>query len=133
VLGGSIDLADRDLTGVEVVMTDRLTAASGIVATTAAIPVEDVSVLIFPADRRFWLDFGAVPQRFRETRVDNAGRYETWVPPGDYDAIATPTAREFWMESEWLARLSSLAERITLRDGVALDRGLRAVVVASGR
>jgi hypothetical protein len=37
------------------------------------------------------------------------------------------------MESEWLARLSSLAERITLRDGVALDRGLRAVVVASGR
>ena len=82
-----LDIAGREsVTGVRIVMTDRLTDISGSVRDSRGQAVASYVVLIQPADE---MDGQALARRLRVVRPDSDGRFRVrGMPPGRYAASA---------------------------------------------
>ena len=127
-----------DITGLEIVMSDRTTTLSGTVTNGFRAPVKDYVVAVFP-DR---LREGVMPQRFtRIVRPDQEGRYQTRaLPPGDYFAVAVPALEsgDEW-DPAFRKRVEPVGKRFSLSGGadaharpaVAAMRGVATSAVAS--
>ena len=76
----------ESLTGVEVVLTDRVSTLTGSVRTTRGEPVTDYVLMVLPREAKA----GMAQVRFVATaRPDQQGRYELrGRPPGEYVAMA---------------------------------------------
>jgi hypothetical protein len=83
-------------TGLEVTITDRQTAITGVVRNAVGDTVKNFTVVVFPATTRE----GASALRFTRTiRPDLEGRYQSkGLPPGDYVAVAVESLEQ---GSEW--------------------------------
>jgi protocatechuate 3,4-dioxygenase beta subunit len=128
--GAEIDDVPMDFgTGrrhIDVVLTDRLTAVSGIVVDRNGQTLPNYSVVLFPPDASRWQG----ESRFvRASRSDNSGRFRIeGVPPGSYLAVAVAgLPMESWRNPEVLQRLRSSAETIRLLEGQQLTISIRAV------
>jgi protocatechuate 3,4-dioxygenase beta subunit len=115
------------VTGVQVVLTDKLTDVSGMVADARGQPVLDAAVVIFPSDDRLW-----TPQsRFvRVARPDQGGRYQIRGLPAHagYLAVAVQELEDGQAgDPEFLASVRAAGTALSLNKGEtkALDLRLR--------
>ncbi len=107
----------QTLTGMEVLLTNRISTVSGLVTDSRGLPVLDASILVFVDDREFW-QLGS--RYIRTARPDQQGRYriERLPPHGAYLAVAVQMIEEGQaMNPDYLATMQQSATRFSLREG----------------
>jgi hypothetical protein len=105
----------QDISGIEVEVTNRVSALSGVVTNNRGEALSEYSTIVFSQDHERWNDAG---RYFRTGRPDQQGRYKvTGLPAGEYFAIALETVDTNESTSpEFLERASRSAMRFTLGD-----------------
>jgi hypothetical protein len=111
-------LEGADVSGVDIVFTDRAIALSGTV-TGASGADADATVLLFPTDSQRWTDNGPDPRQMKTARATATGTFTfSNVPEGDYFVTAVPDiVAGDWPDPALLQSLRGRATRITLNDG----------------
>jgi len=110
-----VDLREKDVNGVEVRLTPKVTQLTGTVSDVKG-PLGDYAVVIFPSDPTKWIDRSRFVTMARPTQQ---GRFTvSGLPPEDYLAIALPNvaAGEF-MDPDFLQQLRINATAFTLTEG----------------
>lgn len=121
-----LDFTKGDVDGVEVFLTDRVTAVSGRVTDDKGNPVSDYAVLIFAADRSKWTDRSRFIALGRPTQ-DGSFRV-AGLPSDDYLAIALSAVQgSQWQDPDYLKSLEEAATRLLLGDGESKTLTLRLV------
>ncbi len=121
--------AGRDLTGLEIELTNKLTTVSGLVSDTRGETAKDYSVIVFPQDQN-----RVTPgSRYVKTgRPDQDGRFKvSGLPPGEYYAIALDRIENVsWNDPEFLQSMQPQATTFSLMEAETktLDLKLRAAV-----
>jgi len=112
-------VGDKDLA--EVVITFVDTPMASLTVTINAAPGsqgDDGSLLVFPADRKYWTESSAARRRFRQIATNSKNVVTTPdLPAGDYLVVAA-TALEAadWMEAAKLESLGRRAQRVSVAD-----------------
>jgi hypothetical protein len=106
----------QQTSGVEIVLTQRVTDVSGTVQDARARPVTDFVVVAFAPDNGKW---GYMTRYIRTARPNQEGRFSIkGLPPEDYYLIALDYLEPGEEgDPEQLERLKSAATRVTLADG----------------
>jgi hypothetical protein len=120
---GGVDVSDnpleleRDISGVLVTFTDRISDLRGTVR--GVKQEEPAAVLVFPSDTNAWKNFGINPRRMRMTRANLTGAFAFGnMPAGDYYIVAVPDEYSGeWTDPAYLDVLTRVAMRITIGDG----------------
>jgi hypothetical protein len=120
-----------DLRDVTVTMTDKAITVSGSVRDPTGGPTTSAAVLLFPADRNGWRNYGLSPDRIRMTRLTTTGGYRlTGLPAGEYLAIAVDASQaDSWKDPAFLEAAARSATRVTLSWGQARTLDLTRVTV----
>ena len=122
----SISMAGRDITdtpieirsgqrvtGISLVLTDRLSEVNGTVSDNAGVPITELTVLAFPGDSTLWR-----PQsrHIMTARPDQNGKYQIrGLPPGEYYlATIDPAEQGEWFEPSFLEQHRTAAVRVRL-------------------
>ena len=109
--------AGQAFAGVQIVMTKKIAALSGLVADARGTPVLDAAVVVFPADEKLW----TFQSRFiKAARPDQDGRYRISGLPGSGSyLIAAVQGLEDGQagDPEFLASLKDVATRFELGEG----------------
>jgi len=117
---------------IEIVVTDHLGSASGLVMDRRGTPLGGFDVVLFPQDETRW--HFASPL-IRQTRSSQNGRFELpLLPPGDYLAVATKGV-PFLMIGDpapTLRRLQSIGTRLKVGDGEQKTISIRASPTPEG-
>ncbi len=103
-------------TGLQILLTDRLTKLTGAALDALDRPTTDYTVVVFPEDAAFRV----FPSRFvRSARPNQDGEFEiSGLPPSRYLAYAAQAIpRSAWTNLEYLAGLVPAAEPFSLGDG----------------
>jgi hypothetical protein len=113
--------------GIEILVTDRVTEASGLVVDDKNAPVGDATVLLFPVDAERWYENS---RSVRATRPDQQGRWQLKaMPAGDYLAIALDYMEiDAWQDPEYLESLRRHATRVSIPVGGSQTVTLRLTV-----
>ncbi len=131
VMRGGVDITDQpldfrngDIDDVEITITNRAGTVTGTVTDESA-PVPNATVLLFaadPAQRVF-------PSRHMGmARANATGAFTaSGLPPGDYLAIAVPTATPDWQDPAILETYAADATRVTATAGATATVALRLV------
>ena len=124
-----VELAGVDVTDLPL---DLQTDASDLLVTVSTAPLasiegtvtragalQDVTALIFTADRRLWAEPRAANRRFQAAAVSLKGAFTlSNLPGGDYFLAVLPdTETADWIEASRLEALSRTAQKVTLTDG----------------
>lgn len=112
------------LTGAMITLTDRQTEITGAITTAMGEPAPDYTLIIFPADRRYWTP-GA--RRMQSARPGTDGQFAFRnLPPGDY-RIATVVDPEpgSWTDPGYLAELEAVSLRVSLGPGEKKVQNIR--------
>lgn len=123
-----IELASgQELGGVEVIITDRMTAVVGQVTDEKNVPTHEATILVFPSDADKWYDNA---RSIRAARPDQEGRWQLkGLLPGEYFAVALSYIEEgAWYDPELLESLRSHATRVQLADGESARVALKLTV-----
>jgi hypothetical protein len=104
---------------------------SGVVRDDRGAPPEDAAVLVFPADKALWRDFGLSPVRLKSVAVSTTGTYlVSGLPAGDYYLLGVTGGRaDLWKDPDALEAASRLAMRVTLAWGDQKNLDLRIVQI----
>jgi hypothetical protein len=106
----------QKVTGVAIVLTDRLSEISGTVTDNSGVPITELTILAFPSDTELWR-----PQsrHIMTARPDQNGRYQIrGLPAGEYFLTTIdPVEQGEWFEPAFLDQHRALAMRLTLGDG----------------
>ena len=103
-------------TGLQILLTDRLTRLTGTALDTLGQSTTDYTVVIFPEDAALRV----FPSRFvQSARPNQDGEFTvSGLPPSRYLAFAAQAIpRGAWTNLEYLARMAPAAERFSLGDG----------------
>jgi hypothetical protein len=106
----------QGFSNVVITMTDKASTVSGTVRDRANGIAVDAAVVIFPADRKLWTNYGLMPARIRATEVSANGgfRFEN-LQAGDYVVVAVAARhRQVWQEPDFFKNAEGLATRVTL-------------------
>jgi len=118
---------DQSLTGVEVVLTDRVSALVGTIRAENARPSPGASLIVFSADRAQWYP----TSRFvRKTAAGSDGAFAlTGLPSATYYAAAVaqlpPEGVDAWQDPEFLDALIPRASTVTITEGQQLSLNVR--------
>jgi hypothetical protein len=121
---------DQSLTGVEVVLTDRVSAIVGAIRDQNARPSPGASLIVFSADRAQWYP----TSRFvRKTAAGTDGAFAlTGLPSGIYYAAAVaqlpPEGADAWQDPDFLDALVPQASTVTITEGQPLSLSMRVAV-----
>jgi hypothetical protein len=101
------------LSGVQVVVSNRVTRISGQLVDTKGAPLVDGTVIVFADDSAKWSDDS---RWVRAVRPDQDGRYQIQgLPPGDYLAVAVDYVEDgIWNDAEYLESIRRYAQKVTL-------------------
>jgi hypothetical protein len=111
-------VVDGDIPNVVLTLTDTpVPQLMGTADLPAGEIPEEWSVLIFPADRRFWKEpFGAI-RRFVTARLTPQRTFTPRLPPGDYLLSLHRGPIPEWMEATTLEELAKGATSVTVVEG----------------
>ena len=117
---------DQSLTGVEVVLTDRVSTLFGTILDENARPAPGASLIVFSTDSGQWYP----ASRFVRMTVAAAGGAFalTGLPSGLYYAAALPQlppGEDAWQEREFLDALIPRASTATINEGQQLSLTVR--------
>lgn len=117
-------VAGEDIADLALTITDRLSSVAGILAAPSGAPVSDCTIVIAPADSRYWVP-GA--RRIQITRPGVDGQYVfNNLPAGDYILSAlTDIEPGQQFDPEFLNDLSAVAVRVHVGDRAAVTQHLR--------
>lgn len=102
--------------GVQVVLTKKISALSGLVTDSQGTPILDATVVVFPSDEKSW----TFQSRFvKAARPDQEGRYNiTALPAADYLVVALQGLEDGQAgDPDFLAAAKEVATKIALGDG----------------
>ena len=131
---GGIDVTDtgvefragRDLAGLEIELTNKLTIVSGLVSDPRGDNAKDYSVVVFPQDQT---QLKARSRYMKVARPDEDGRFKvSGLPPGEYYAIALDQIDNVtWNDPEFLRSVQPQATMFSLLEAETktLDLKLR--------
>jgi protocatechuate 3,4-dioxygenase beta subunit len=107
----------QDVSGLEVVLTSKLTEISGGVTASNGTALKDYTVVVFADDPQLW-NLPAT-RWVNGTRPDQEGRFRIRnMPAGSYYAVALEYIEQgSWGDPELLDRLKTQAKRFTLGEG----------------
>lgn len=114
----------EEMTGLQVVVTPRVTTVAGQLVDDSGAPVVDGTVLVFADDAtKWWEDSRWV----RAVRPDQQGRYEIrGLPPGDYRAVALNYVEDgVWSDPEYLESVRRYAQKLSLEEGATASPALK--------
>jgi 5-hydroxyisourate hydrolase-like protein (transthyretin family) len=107
----------QEVTGVEIVATNKSTEVGGTVSGSNGAAVKEYTIVVFSEDAQQW----SLPMTRWVTgsRPDQEGRFRVRnLPPGGYYAVALDYVEQgSWGDPELLERLKAHAKRFTLREG----------------
>lgn len=118
----------EEVSGVQVVVTNKVTTVVGQLADDKGAPLTDGTVIVFSSDSAKWSE----DSRFvRSARPDQQGQYQIkGLPAGEYLAVAVDYVQEgMWNDPDFLETLRRYAQRLTLGDGDAKSVGLKLTAV----
>ena len=122
-----IEVKSENVTGLNVIFTDKISSVKGTVRDARGNPVGDVAVILFPSDERLWR-----PQsrQIVSARTDAAGGYQLLaVPPGDYLIAASEDVEQGeWFDPSYLDQIRTRATKIRVEEG---DQRTQALTVSS--
>jgi hypothetical protein len=105
------------VSGMQVVLTKKVTTLSGLVTDAKGNPVLDATVVVFPSDEKLW----TYQSRFiRAARPDQDGRYQMTALPGleDYLVVALQGLEDGQAgDPEFLASIRDSGTRLGIGDG----------------
>ncbi|MEO7190483.1 MAG: hypothetical protein ABI051_05460 [Vicinamibacterales bacterium] len=115
---------DRDVTGVVITVTDKPSGLTGTLSDASGSPAADYSILLVPAESRYWTPGS---RRIQMTRPDMSGRYTfRTVPAGDYLLAAVsdiePGAQ---YDPEFLKTLAGAALRVSIAESAVATQNIR--------
>jgi hypothetical protein len=116
----------EELTGVQVLVTNRATSVTGQLLDDKGAPITDGTVIVFPTESEKWIE----NSRFvRSARPDQQGQYQIkGLPPGEYLAVAVDYVQEgMWNDPEYLESIRRYGQRITLADAASQPTTLKIV------
>ena len=108
-------VANQDIGGFEIEVTNRVSTLSGLVTNSRGDAVTEYSAIVFSQDRERWND---TSRYFRAGRPDQQGRFKvSGLPAGEYFAIALDSVDPNDATSaDFLERASRSAIRFSLGD-----------------
>jgi hypothetical protein len=120
---------DEHIKNVAITLTDRQQELSGTLQDPAGRAAPEFTVLLFPADRKYWLPSS---RRILTTRPGTDGRFAfrgpLGPPPGEYLLAAVTDLRpDDEYKVAFLDAVAKAALRITLKAGERLEQNLRLV------
>jgi hypothetical protein len=118
-----VDFRNKDVEGVEVILTPKVSRISGVVSDDKG-PVASYAVVIFASDPTKWTDRSRFVALVRPTQQ---GSFELrGLPPEEYLAVALPgvTGTE-WMDPEFLQQLRVHATSFVLTEGESRTLALK--------
>jgi len=119
---------EEAVNNVVITLTDRATRLSGIVVDRNGQPVPEVTIVIFPVDRRAWVQ---PSRRIHATRPATDGSYViAGVPSGEYClAAAIDFDSKDLFDPGFLDELQRQGFKVTLVDGESKTQDLRVGIV----
>lgn len=114
----------RDFDDVVVTLSNNLAEVTGVVSDIHGPAVG--AVLVFPAERERWSNYGWTPLRLQSVPAAADGTYRARrLPEGDYLMIAvSPSKGHEWVNQRFLAAAAPLAKRVSVRWGEKLSVNL---------
>jgi protocatechuate 3,4-dioxygenase beta subunit len=113
---------------VTLTFVDRNQEISGTIQDGTGKPVADVTIILFPSDKRYW-----VPQarRIRSSRPGTDGKFSfAGIPPGQYHLTAvTDVEPGEWFNPDFLSQLTGASVAVTLGEA---ERKVQDLRVAGG-
>jgi hypothetical protein len=106
----------EDVSGLEIELTNKLTAISGLVTNARGQAVKDYSAIVFSQDRDKWKTFN----RYQGTgRPDQDGRFKiSGLPPGDYYIVAVDKIEQGQSsDPDFLEAIRTKATALTIHEG----------------
>jgi hypothetical protein len=101
---------------VVITFTDKPATIAGAVRGGDGGPATDAAVVIFPAEKDAWTNYGISPDRIRSTLPGTAGSFQlTGLSAGNYLVVAVDVAqRASWQDPAWLDAASRSAARVSV-------------------
>lgn len=108
--------AGQAFTGLQLVLTDKITNLSGRVLDARGNPVLDTSVVVFPVDERLWI---YQSRHIRSARPDHEGKYQIGsLPFGEYLIVAVQGLEEGQAgDRDFLLQVRQRAVKFSLNEG----------------
>ena len=129
-----VDVIDTGIDGTagrdydDVIVTASKTGAelSGFVRDGSGRPATG-AVVLFPADPKWWVDYGLTPDRLQSITTGRDGSFKLMAfRDGEYYVIAVPHSQSnAWTDPRFLAASAPKATRISLKAGVASAQNLQ--------
>jgi hypothetical protein len=121
----------EDIADVVVTMTTKSILLSGMVRNERGLPDDEAAVIVFPAERDQWSNYGLQPDRIKAIATTNTGAYRFQsLAAGEYLAVAVHIDLiDGWKDPAFLEKVSRLATRVTLAWSDNKTQDLRVSVV----
>ena len=123
-----VEVRPENVTGLNVIFSDRISSLSGSVRDVRGTPIGDVAVIAFPPDERLWF-----PQsrQIVSTRTDRAGAYTlSSIPAGEYLVVAVDDVEQGeWFDPVFLDQIRGRAIKIKIEEGEQHAQDLKAPVM----
>jgi hypothetical protein len=122
-----LDLRSRErISGIQVIVTDRVTAITGQVTDDKNAAAVDGTVVIFPRDQEKWLD---ASRYVRAVRPDDQGQFEIrGLPSGDYLAVAVAYVEDGgWNDPMFFESIRRYSRPLSVAEGAPAVVSLRLV------
>jgi protocatechuate 3,4-dioxygenase beta subunit len=115
---------NHNINGAVVTFDDRQSELTGTIVNERAQPVPDYTLIVYPADQRFW-----TPQsrRIQSARPATDGRYSFRnLPAGDYRLVPVYDPEPgSWFDPAFLQQLETASVRVSIADGEKKEQHLR--------
>jgi hypothetical protein len=115
---------NQSITGATLTFVDRQSELTGTIVNERAQPVPDYSLIVYPADQRYW-----TPQsrRIQSTRPATDGHFAFRnLPAGEYRLVPVYDPEPgSWFDPAFLQQLESASVRVTIADGEKKEQNLR--------
>lgn len=116
VTDSPLEVKSENVTGLNVIFTDRISSLSGSVRDARGNAVSGVTVIAFPSDERLWF-----PQsrQIMTVRTDRTGAYKlVSIPAGDYLVVAVDDVEQGeWFDPAFLDQIRAHATKVRIEEG----------------